>query len=72
MNLSKGCRIEECSFIIGQDNDSNDESDLGQTLDISITNAGAGNYLILKTDRWAIDDVDDFCDMLKGMVRDLK
>jgi len=62
----------EAKFVFSQDQDScGDTGDSFQTLIVDIEDAGGGNYLILKTDRWAIDpdDIDAFCDRLKWCLR---
>ena len=66
----KDCRLDGCTFNISQENDSNDPGSLGQYLTIEVTDNGAGKYLLLKSDRWAIEptDIDAFCAMLKKML----
>lgn len=62
----------EAKFVFSQDQDSC--GDAGQhpcqTLIVDIEDAGDGNYLILKTDRWAIspEDLDAFVQRLKWCV----
>ena len=49
-----------------QEPDSCDPSQMDQELRIMTDDAGGGSYIILKTDRWAIDrdEIQQFCDML--------
>ena len=61
----------EAKFVFSQDQDScGDTGDSFQTLIVDIEDAGGGNYLILKTDRWAIspEDLDAFVKRLKWCV----
>lgn len=48
-----------------QDSDDNDDHQLGQTLEVSSVNGGAGNYTVLKTDRWAVDEISELMAILK-------
>lgn len=32
---------------------------------VSTSGGGGGAFLVIKTERWAFDDVDEFCAMLK-------
>lgn len=64
-------RPVEAKFVFSQDQDScGDTGDSFQTLIVDIEDAGRGNYLILKTDRWAIspEDLDAFVKRLKWCV----
>jgi len=67
MKISKNYTINEYSIDLGQSSDSCDQSDLGQTLNIKTQDAGAGKYLVLQTERWAIDDINEFCETLKSI-----
>ena len=53
-----------------QDNDSCDDGKDGQTLEVFTQDAGGGNYIVIKTERWAIeyDDIDDLCNQLKKLI----
>ena len=44
------------------------------TLKIHTENGGGGNYIILSTKRWAIDEdtVDAFCDFLKNVIKNVQ
>lgn len=48
-----------------QDNDCCDSDDCGQYLNVSTEDGGGGPFLIIETKRWAIDDIDGFCELLK-------
>lgn len=59
----------ECRFY--QEPDSCDKVEAkGQNLKIETNDAGAGPYLVLQTERWAInpEDVDDFAKLLKRII----
>ena len=59
----------EIQVCLHQDGDSSDGGDC-QYLEISTTDAGGGRYLILTTERWAVDgeDIADFCSMLQAIL----
>jgi hypothetical protein len=66
------CRIAETWE---QDNDCCDDDDTGQFLHIESQDGGGGNYIVIKTDRWAIDDekeIDEFAKTLKKFLRRIK
>lgn len=48
-----------------QDNDCTELSDLGQFLYISTDNGGGGDFFIIETERWAINDIEEFIETLK-------
>ncbi|KKQ94742.1 MAG: hypothetical protein UT21_C0012G0004 [Candidatus Woesebacteria bacterium GW2011_GWA1_39_11b] len=54
-----------------QDSDSCESNNCGQQLVIKTDDAGGGPFIIIETERWAIDSdgIDDFCDVLKNIVR---
>jgi hypothetical protein len=45
-----------------------------QYMEIQTFNGGGGPYLVLKTERWAIDseDIDRFCSRLKEILRSVE
>ena len=51
-----------------QENDCCD-SGCGQVLEVWTQDGGGGNFICIKTDRWAIDDIDAFCKMLKSTLK---
>lgn len=56
-----------------QDQDSLQDGFNDQILHVEITDAGAGPYIIISTERWAFDikDIDDFCNMLKEQIKNV-
>jgi hypothetical protein len=54
-----------------QDNDCCDSDDSGQFLEIENQDGGGGNYIVIKTTRWAIDanEIDAFAKMLKKFLK---
>jgi hypothetical protein len=68
MKILEGCEIEECSITLSQTNDCCDSGTLGQLLFVKSQDSGAGKFLTLQTERWAIDDIDGFCEMLKSIL----
>jgi hypothetical protein len=45
-------------------------NETGQDIEISTCNAGGGSYIVLKTERWAIDeeDLDSFVQKLRDLL----
>lgn len=62
-------KLFEMSAIYTQDSDSNADNDLGQTIELQSTDAGDGPYIVIKTDRWAIDNVQEIIDVLNDFKR---
>ena len=65
-----GVSIGRVVYEFDQDSDSCQSEDVGQTLEISTDDAGGGSFIILKTERWAIDSdcIDKFAAMLTEIV----
>lgn len=53
-----------------QDNDCCDDQSCGQQLIVQTQDGGGGSFIVLETQRWAIDadDIDKFCAMLKSTI----
>lgn len=67
MTTQKKPELYGGNFTFTQDADSC--SDAGtQELGVSVEDAGGGKYLVIKTDRWAIDSVADLTAMLERIV----
>jgi hypothetical protein len=66
-----GVRLSEVSFSFNQDSDTNQSDDIGQEIEITTQDSGGGAYIVIKTDRWAmdVDDIDKFCETLKKIVK---
>lgn len=62
--------LEQVIEKFSQDMDSCAEGDMWNYLDIETHDAGAGPYIVLKTERWAMDfeEIDAFAQRLKDMV----
>ena len=52
-----------------QPNDCCDGGTCGQALEVKAEDGGGGFYLVIETKRWAVDDVDAFAELLKGVLR---
>jgi len=67
-------RLLSKELVYVQEPDSCDPGQMDQGLRISTDDAGGGSYLILKTDRWALDrtDIDDFCNLLRSVLDGLE
>ena len=63
-----GVDVMDIDFALMQNGDTVQEGD--QTLRIGIVEGGSGAFIVLKTERWAIDveDLTKLTDMLKKMV----
>ena len=60
--------IFEKSITYTQENDCCDPSELGQQLILKTQDGGGGSYVVIETERWAIDDIDEFCKALKDIL----
>ena len=58
---------DSASFVWSQDSDDCADNSLYQALEIKVEDSGGGKYLVLITDRWAIDpsEIDAFVERLK-------
>lgn len=68
-------RLISATWTLAQPADSNQEDcEDFQYLHVSSSDAGAGPYLILKTDRWAIDrdDLNTLADQLQALLDQVK
>ena len=65
--MSDKPRLAETKDIYTQDSDCCQDQDVGQTLVVRTQDGGGGAFVVIETERWAIDEdqVDDFCDALK-------
>jgi len=54
-----------------QDSDNCQRDEMGQFIDVLTQDAGGGAYIVIKTERWAMDeeDIDRFCEALKRVCR---
>lgn len=68
--LAKGVKLTGMKLTLTQNSDSCGPVDEDQFLEVGTEDAGDGNYLIIKTDRWAIDsdDIDKFAATLKQVI----
>lgn len=67
-------KLVEKTIVYEQEKDTCDgESFYVQTIELKTQDGGGGNFLVFKTERWALDydNIDNFCqtlkDFLKGM-----
>lgn len=59
---------DSATFTFTQDEDSDGRTgEICQVLTVEITNAGGGNYVVLKTERWAFDIED-----LEGLISTIR
>lgn len=70
INLPDNVTISDCSFLFYQESDSCQENTVGQELTVRTEDAGGGKFIIIKTERWAMDsnEIDKFASMLKQIV----
>ena len=67
-------RLFSKELVYVQEPDSCDCGQMDQELRVSTDDAGGGSYIILKTERWALDrdDIDEFCKLLKDALEGLE
>jgi hypothetical protein len=56
--------IEEVKVTYTQESDSCQSGNSGQLLEVFTNDAGAGKYIVFKTERWAIDSIDELVEIL--------
>jgi len=63
----KGVQLDQVAFEFNQESDTNQDGDLGQSIKIYTQDSGAGCYIVIETERWAMDaeDIDLFAATLK-------
>lgn len=70
MKITSEVDLEKVILEYSQAPDSCSKDDMSQTLTIGTEDAGGGQYLVLKTERWAIDDIKGLVTILEDfMVR---
>lgn len=57
--------IDDVSITYIQDADCVSDSDSIQTLKVHTENNGVGRFMVLETERWAIDDVEGIIEIIK-------
>jgi len=68
-------KLVEKTHLYEQEKDCCDgESDFVQYLELKSQDGGGGNYLVMKTERWAIsiDEIDKFRQLLKDFLQGLE
>ena len=71
MPLPEGITVEEMRVVYAQNSDSCDPNNLGQDLEIETADAGGGPYLVIRTERWAME-LGEAEAMLTAIIRDFK
>lgn len=51
-----------------QDPDTAQENDLQQELHIEVVDSGAGHYVVIRTDRWAMDTPEDLVKLIRRVM----
>lgn len=70
MKLPKGISLTEWTCEFYQENDTCDKhQDTGQVLKITAIDGGGGHFLVLKTDRWAVDTAQDLVALMDGVLQ---
>jgi len=62
-------KIYELKALYEQESDSCDANNLGQDIEISTKDAGGGIYYIIKTERWAFENIKELTDLIKDFQR---
>ena len=63
-------KLETLSATYSQQSDSNADGGV-QFLEISTEDAGAGTYYVMKTERWAFDNINEIKDILQNFIERL-
>lgn len=61
-----------CEIEYIQDSDCCQEGDLPQVLRVKTQDGGGGHYLVIETERWAIDDPEAFVALLREALAAVK
>jgi hypothetical protein len=64
----EGVKVYDTAYTFSQEADTwQEDSDNGQDLKVETRDSGGGSYIVISTDRWAIDygDIDKFAACLK-------
>lgn len=64
-------KLVERKHVYEQKNDCCDRGEYGQFLEVFTQDGGGGPYLVIKTERWSLDesDIPLLCKMLKDAIR---
>ena len=57
--------LVESKDVYIQPSDCCQSGSMEQQLTVSTQDGGGGAFLVIETERWALDDVDEFCALLK-------
>lgn len=47
-------------------------NDIGQQIELSTCDGGGGSYLIIKTERWAVDSIEDLAGPMKMLLERIR
>lgn len=70
-NDLKGTKLETLTAVFTQEGDSNSEDEF-HDLTVEIDDAGGGPYFVIKTRRWAFDDIDSLIELLRKFEKHAK
>lgn len=63
--MSEKPKLAETKDTYTQQADCCQDNDGLQFLEVRSMDGGGGHYIVIATERWAIDDIDEFCATLK-------
>lgn len=66
----EGVQIDKVTVEYTQEAD--DVSNGIQTLEVSTDDAGAGKYFVIKTERWAFDNIEEIINLLRDFEKRIK
>ncbi len=74
IKLPKDVEISGAEFNLYQPSDSCDSEGCGQNLKIKLDDAGGGHFVVISTERWAmdVDEIETFSDLLKSLVTQVR
>lgn len=63
-------KLVEITEVYSQDEDCcGRPDDICQQIEISTENGGGGSYLVVKTERWAVDDIDELVRPMRDLLK---
>ena len=61
--------VDDVSITYLQNGDCDEDRDNVQSITLTTHNNGAGRFITIKTDRWAIDDLDELAEIIDDFKR---
>jgi len=68
VKLPKGVRLEAVTCEFSQESDSCQSDRTGQDITVQIEDGGGGPYIVIKTERWAVDTPEDIAELCREVL----